>query len=225
MGNSEIWKPQVNHFKNHRRIIILDLRGHGQSDKPLGKYLITQFSKDLHSLMQNLNVEKAIIVGHSLGGMIALRFTLNHQDMVDKLILVDTTAKPSSTFRRRLLLSLSKILMDISYNLFLKRYLSRYSDLEDSDLKEALERLSKTPKHVTKSCFSAIARFDVTSELVNIRVPTLIIHGGKSSTPVILAEYINDHIPNAELHIIEGAGHASPKENPGEIWKAIEKFI
>jgi 3-oxoadipate enol-lactonase len=225
MGSSEIWKPQVSHFLNQRRIIIFDLRGHGQSDKPFGKYSITQFSTDLRLLMKNLGVEKAIIIGHSLGGMTALRFTLDHQDMVDKLVLIDTTAKSSFTFGRRLLLSLSKILMDVSYRSFLKTYVSRYSDLEDFDLEEAVERLSKTPKHVTKSCFSAIAGFDVTSELANIRVPTLIIHGGKSSTPVVLAEYMNEHIHSSELVIIEGAGHASPKENPNEIWEAIEKFI
>ena len=225
MGSSEIWKPQVDHFKNQRRVTILDLRGHGQSDKPLGKYSIAQFSDDLHSFMKNLDIEKAVIVGHSLGGMTALRFTLDHQDMVDKLILIDTTAKASSSFRTKLLLSLSKILMDVSHRSFLKIYLSRYSDLEDFDLEEAIAKLLKTPKYVTKSCFSTIAGFDVTSELANIRVPTLIIHGRESSTPLVLAEYMNEHIPQAELVIIEGAGHASPKENPDEIWKAIEKFI
>ena len=225
LGSSEIWKPQVSYFKNQRRIIILDLRGHGQSDKPRGKYSITQFSDDLHALMKNLDVEKAIIIGHSLGGMVALRFTLDYQDMVDKLVLIDSTAKPASSFGRRLLLSLSKSLMDISYRSFLKIYVSRYSDLEDLDLEEVVTRLLQTPKHITKSCFAAIAGFNVTSELAKIRVPTLIIHGGESSTPVVLAKYMNQHIPNAELIIIEGAGHASPKENPEKIWKAIEKFI
>lgn len=225
MGSSEIWKPQVDHFKNQRRITILDLRGHGKSDKPLGRYSITQFSNDLYSLMKHLHIEKAIIVGHSLGGMTALRFTLDYQDMVDKLILIDATAKPSFSFVTKLLLSLSKILMDVSYRSFLKIYISRYSDLEEFDLEEALARLLKTPKYVIKSCFTALAGFDVTSELANIRVPTLIIHGRESSTPLVLAEYMNENIPYAELVVIEGAGHASPKENPDEIWKAIEKFI
>lgn len=225
MGSSEIWRPQVDHFRSRRRVIILDLRGHGQSDKPRDRYSITQFSDDLHSLMKTLNTEKAIIVGHSLGGMVALRFALDHQDMVDKLVLIDTAAKPAFSAGTKLLLSLSKILMDVSYRSFLKTYISRYSDLKDFDLEEAVLKLMKTPRHVTKSCFSAIAGFDVTSELANIRVPTLIIHGRESSTPVVLAEYMNEHIPHAELVIIEGAGHAFPKENPDEIWKAIGRFI
>lgn len=201
------------------------MRGHGQSDKPRGKYSITQFSSDLRSLMKNLEVEKAIIVRYSLGGMIALRFALDYQGIVDKLVLIDTAARSFFTFRRRLLLSFSKLLMDISYRSFLKIYISRYSDLEDFDLEIAVRSLLKTPKYVTKSCFSAIAGFDVRSELANIRLPTLIIHGERSFMPVVLAEHMSEHIPNAEVVIIKGAGHASPKENPDEIWKAIENFI
>jgi len=53
MGNSECWKLQVDHFKNKRRIVIFDLRGHGQSDKPLGKYSIKQFSEEFFSFMKN----------------------------------------------------------------------------------------------------------------------------------------------------------------------------
>jgi len=116
--------------------------------------------------MKNLDIEKAIIVGYSLGGMTALRFTLDYQDMVDKLILIDTTAKSSFSLGRKLLLSLSKILMDVSYRSFLKIYISRYSDLEDFDLEEAVARLLKTPKYVTKSCFSAIAGFDARAHML-----------------------------------------------------------
>jgi len=227
MSSSELWNPQVDHFKDKRRIIILDLRGHGQSDKPLGRYSITQFSDDLYSLMKNRDIEKAIMGGHSLGGMTALRFTLDHQEIVEKLILIDTTAKSFFSFGTRLLLSISKILMDVSYKSFLKIYLSRtlQKGYSKSEREKALERVLQTPKHVTKSCWSAIEGFDVTSELANIRVPTLIIHGGESTTPLSLAKYMKEHIPNAELVIIEGAGHALPKEHPEEIWKAVEQFI
>ena len=112
--------------------------------------------------------------------------------------------------------------MNVSYCSFLRLYVSRYSDPEDFDFEEALARLAATPKYVTKSCFTALVGFEVTSELANIRAPTLIIHGRESSTPLVPAEYMNEHIPHAELVIIEGAGHTSPKENPDEIWKAIE---
>jgi 3-oxoadipate enol-lactonase len=225
MSNSEIWRPQVEHFQTQRRLILLDLRGHGQSDKPHGRYTIAQLSDDLYGLLNHLDIAQGIIVGHSLGGMTALRFTLDHQEMVDKLILIDATAQSAYSWKQRLLLSLSTILMDLSYRSFLKIYLARYADLEDFDMEETLGKLLETPKHVTKSCFSAIAGFDVTSELVNINVPTLIIHGSESSTPLVLAESMHEHIPHSEFVIIEGAGHASPKENPEEIWNAIGQFI
>jgi len=227
MSNSELWKPQVDHFKDHKRITILDLRGHGQSDKPVGRYSIKQFSEDLQLLMKNLEIEKAILAGHSMGGMTVLRFTLDHQEMVEKIILIDTTAKSSFSFRIELLLLISKILMSVSYKRFLRIYISRtlQKGYSKSELEKTLERVLKTPKHVTKSCWSAIEKFDVTPELANIRIPTLIIHGSESTTPLSLAKYMKEHIPNAELVIVEGAGHSTPKENPEEIWKAIERFI
>ncbi len=97
--------------------------------------------------------------------------------------------------------------MDVSYRSFLKLYVSRHSDLEDFDFEEAQVRLAATPKYVTKSCFTALVGFDVTSELANIRVPTLLIHGRESSTPLVPAEYVNEHVPHAELVIIDGVGH------------------
>jgi len=59
MSNVECWKPQVDRLKDKKRIIVFDLRGHGRSDKPLGKYSIKQFSEDLFSFMKNLEIEKA----------------------------------------------------------------------------------------------------------------------------------------------------------------------
>ena len=77
-----------------------------------------------------------------------------------------------------------------------------------------------------KSCFSAVKEFDVTSELGNIKVPTLIIHGSEDmQQPLSQAKYMKEHIPNAELVIIEGAGHATVRETPEKIWEAIEKFM
>lgn len=226
MGNSESWKPQVEHFRDKRRIVVFDLRGHGQSDKPPEKYSIKQFSEDLFSFMKNLEIEKAIIAGHSMGGMIALKFALDHQEMVERLILIDTAAKVS--FGRKLLLSISKFLMNISYESFVRRYISitLRKSYSQSELEKAQEKVLKTPKYVAKSCFAAIKDFDVTSELASIQVPTFIVHGSEDTQqPLSQAKYMKGHIPEAELVIIEGAGHAAVIESPEKIWEAIEQFI
>jgi pimeloyl-ACP methyl ester carboxylesterase len=228
MGNSKCWKPQAEHFKETRRVILFDLRGHGQSDKPRGKYSIRQFSEDLFAFMRSLEIERAIVAGHSMGGMVALRFTIDHQEMVDKLILLDTSAKPSFSFGRRLLLWVSIIAISISYETFVKLFITRSlsKSYSESFLKEALKTVLKTPKHVAKSCFSVIKDFDVTSELTDIQVPTLIIHGSEDTQqPLSQAKYLKENISTAELVVIEGAGHETVIEAPEKISEAIEEII
>ena len=89
MGSSELWKLQIDHFKDKRRIIVTDLRGYEKSSKLIEKYSIEKFSDDLYSLMNQLVIEKAILVGYSMGGMTTLRFTLNHQERVETHARVD----------------------------------------------------------------------------------------------------------------------------------------
>ena len=198
------WRPIVDYFRGERRMIVFDLRGHGQSDKPQGQYAIEQFSEDLFSLMKNLEVEKAIIIGYSMGGMIALRFVLDHQEMVDRLILISTRHRQLSLFVR----------------LFLPLWLSF-----------AVRKLhaNSPPKHVLKSQAHACAKFDVTSELPKIRMPTLIIHGseetGLTDLHVSQAKYMKEHIPNAELTILEGSKHRHVYDTPEKTREAIERFL
>ncbi len=150
--------PQIEHFKTKRRIIVFDLCGFGQSDKPREKYSMKTFSEDLISLLNNLGIRKAIIVGYSMGGMVALRFVLDHPEMVDKLILISTTASMQLPYWKRMLVPLW----------------ARFQ------MRELPANLIK-PRYVLSSCFSAVANFDVVSELPRIHVQTLIIHVKKNN--------------------------------------------
>jgi pimeloyl-ACP methyl ester carboxylesterase len=198
------WKPIVEHFRGDRRTIALDLRGHGQSDKPQGQYAIEELSEDFFSLMKTLEVEKAIVVGYSMGGMIALRFALDHQEMVERLILISTKHRRLSLFKR---------LVHPIWLSFAMRKLPA----------------SSPPKHVLRSHEYAGAKFDVTTDLQKIRVPTLIIHGSKETGLTDLhldqARYMKEHIPNAELIILEGSKHSHVYDTPERTAEAIEKFL
>lgn len=203
-GCSLIWKPQADHFKEERRVILFDLRGYGQSDKPRERYTIRRFSEDLFLFMKNLAIEKAIIVGYSMGGMIALRFVLDHQEMVERLILISTEARRVS-FMKRLLLPL--------WLNFSMRNLPSDS----------------TPKYVIRSITYSGSKIDVSTELAKIQVPTLIIHGseekGLTDVHVNEAKYMKENIPNSKLIIIEGAHHNHLAKMPEKTRQAIEKFI
>lgn len=227
ISNSEFWRNQIEYLKNKRRMIILDLRGHGRSDKPKEDYSIEKFSEDLNSFMNKMEIVKAILVGHSMGGMINLQFTLNHQEKVEKLILIDTVAKSVFSLRRKMLFFMSQIAFSISYEAFMRYYLTRMyrKNYPKVILEKTLEKVLKNPKYVVTSCYSSIKRFNVSQELARITIPTCIIHGGESFIPISQAKYIEKRIPNAYLVVIEGAGHATPREAPKKVNKILEQFI
>lgn len=226
ISNSEFWRNQVEYLKNTRRTIILDLRGHGRSDKPHKDYSINHFSEDLNSFMEKMGLAKAIWVGHSMGGMINLQFTLNHQEKVEKLILIDTVAKSTFSFRRKMLFFISQIGFSISYEAFMRYYLLRIyrKNYPKVILEKTWEHVLKNPRYVVTACYSAIKKFDVSKELSRITIPTYLIHGGESFIPLSQARYIENRIPNAYLVVIDGVGHASPREAPKKVNALLEKF-
>ncbi|MCK5625348.1 alpha/beta hydrolase [Candidatus Bathyarchaeota archaeon] len=227
ISSSEFWRNQVKKLKDKRRIIVLDLRGHGRSDKPHEEYSIKKFSEDLNSFMNKQGIVKSILVGHSMGGMITLQFTLDHQEKVEKLILIDTVAKAVFSIRRKMLFIFSQIAFSVAYESFMRYYLTRIyrKNYPKVILEKTLEKVLKNPKYVVKSCYSAVKRFNVSQELANITVPTCIIHGSESFIPLSQAKYLEKKIPNTYLMVIEGAGHATPRETPKKVNEAIEKFI
>ena len=84
------WESQVPEFSRSFQVIMLDLRGHGQSDKTEGPYTMQQFSDDLSCLLQSLGVASAHIVGISLGGGIAFQFAIDHPTQVKTLTIVNS---------------------------------------------------------------------------------------------------------------------------------------
>jgi len=121
-----------------------------------------------------------------MGGMTALRLSLDHQEMVEKLILTDTTLKSTYSFGRRLVFLISHIAMSIAYESFMKYYVSSVfrQDYPKAEIEKALDKVRKNPKYVVRSCFSTIQGFDILSELAYIQAPTLIIHSSQSLNPL-----------------------------------------
>ena len=83
------WQATIDYFKNHYRVVALDLPGCGKSEIVEGDYGLDFFARHIRGLLTELGIERASVAGHSLGGLISLHLVLNHPDMVDNLILVD----------------------------------------------------------------------------------------------------------------------------------------
>jgi len=97
-----MWNSQIDYFSKKHRVIAYDQRGHGKSDKPKKDYSIKTLSDDLYNFTQKLNVGKFTLVGHSMGGMTAMMFALDHPEQISKLVLVSTSAKTATSIRMML---------------------------------------------------------------------------------------------------------------------------
>jgi 3-oxoadipate enol-lactonase len=224
MCDCSVWNSQIEFFSKNYKVIAFDQRGHGKSDKPKANYSIETLLNDLHSLIQKLDFEKVILVGHSIGGMVALLFTLNHPDRVSKLTLVGASAK--MTFSGYIQLW---IMMHIfSYETFIRGMIDiLYYEPSEQVKKEAFDRAMKTPKFVTYNCVTEFMKnYDIRSQVSKIKVPTLIVVGGKDkATPVEMSQYLNKEIEGSKLQIIPDSKHMVMIDKPKELNGIMEEFI
>lgn len=224
MCDRSIWDYQIEFFSIKYKVITYDQRGHGKSDKPKADYSVQTLSDDLSFLIQELNLEKVILVGHSLGGMIALTFALNHPEKVSKLVLVGTCAKMTlSGF-----IQLWIMLHIFSYESFARGMIDfQYSEPSEQVKKKGFEIAMKTPKFAALKCFSEFMRnYDIRDSVCRIQAPTLIIVGEKdNATPVEMSQYLNKEIKGSKLQIISGSRHMVMIDKPNELNGYIEEFI
>jgi long-chain acyl-CoA synthetase len=108
-GQANQWRYQLDEFSNSNRVIAIDLRGHGQSDKPSGDYSMPQIIKDIEQVLSGLEVDgNFILVGHSFGGALATEFAILHPENVNHLILIATAGEFELNPFYRFLLNLPK---------------------------------------------------------------------------------------------------------------------
>jgi pimeloyl-ACP methyl ester carboxylesterase len=223
-----MFDPQVEALKTRYRCIAWDERGHGQTGDVTGPFTYWDSADDLAALLGSLGVERAVLAGMSQGGFLSLRAALAHPDMVSGLILIDTQAGAENP--------------DLLpyYQQLLERWLTDGMDDELAATIEAIilgqgyadaERWKSSWRQLhldsVKQVFATLAeRDDISQRLTEIRVPALVIHGAQDiAIGVDRAEALAAGLPDAQLVLIEGAGHASNLTHPDQTNPHIERFL
>jgi pimeloyl-ACP methyl ester carboxylesterase len=223
LDDCTVWNPQVEPLTKKHMVISYDHRGHGRSDKPDYVYSVKTLANDLHALMQELDVGKSVVVGHSLGGMTALTFSLNHPDKVSRLVIVGTTAKTP------FLMSAQAVLRYIiPYRTFVQlAQKSGYYKPSDQLISNSLDMAMNVPKYAAYSCLREFTRnYDLRHKVSKIEVPTLIVVGEKDkNTPMAASQYLNEQIGDSILRIIPDCGHEVMVEKPTEFSQVLGEFI
>ena len=235
-GSTLDWESQVAAFSNQYRVIAVDHRGHGKSEAPSSEedYSIPIFSEDVYALLSKLGVDRWCLVGHSMGGFMALQFVLDHPELVKALVLVDTSSGDFETPPGYA--ELRAKLDEIARNEGLGAAFEY--DAENNPMR--IERFQKHPElrevarqkvmNTSVDGYIYVARTfkkwqPVTERLHEIDVPTLIFWG-EEDTPFLKASHLmKDSIKDAELIRVPGVGHSPHEEAPDRFNEALSNFL
>ncbi len=223
------WEPQKTFFEKEYQVILCDVRGHGQSDKPRGRYTVVQFAQDLAALLDHLSISAAHIVGISMGGMIAFQLAVLRPDLVKSLVIVNSGPElVVSTFKDRLgvwqrflivrLLGMRRMGEVLSERLFPKP--------QHKGIREMfIQRWSENDPRAYRAAMSALIGWSVADRLDTISCPTLFIASDQDYTPLAMKEKYVARMANAEMAVIKDARHAVTMERPQEFNDVLADFL
>lgn len=230
--NQTMWDEQVAALSPHGRAITLDLRGFGNSEVAAGPSAMAQMAADVRGLMAALDIKRATLVGLSMGGYVALAFYRAYPDAVRALVLADTRASADShEARARRMQSAEKAERDGASAIaddMVPLLLGRSTLESRPDIQARVRAMieANSPHGIAAAQRGMAARRDSIYLLIAIDFPTLILVGAEDMlTRVAEAEGLRDGIHQAELRVIEGAGHLSNLEQPHEFNAALIDFI
>ncbi|MEV5936987.1 alpha/beta fold hydrolase [Streptomyces sp. NPDC052079] len=217
------WDHQMAHFAAHRRVIRLDLRGHGESSGS-GARTIEVLARDVIALLDHLGVDRFVPVGHSMGGMTAQLLALAHPARVERLVLVNSIGRMTYSRSRGLLMAAST---RVPFRLFVAANIQRAfaPGHPRQEIKEYIRASAATPREVVMTLYSAMRAFDVLHRVREIRVPTLMVHGYHDiQLPAHQMLRMAKDYQDAEIRILD-AGHELPVEKPAELTAALDRFL
>lgn len=230
--NRSMWRDQVEELRQHHRVIVPDLRGHGESAVTPVPATMQNMAGDVASLLETLNVSRATIGGLSMGGYVALAFYRLFPLRVRSLVLADTRSPGDSEeakqAREQQAEKALKEGMEGIADALLPKLLAPETVAKRPDVVKRLRDIMvETDSEGAAAALRGMAqRQDQTSFLSRIIAPTLIIVGSADAlTPVADAELLHREIGGSRLHIIEGAGHVSNMDRPEEFNRALTKFL
>jgi pimeloyl-ACP methyl ester carboxylesterase len=231
--NTKMWDDQFETFAKRFKVICYDIRGFGKSALPaIGKEY--SHTKDLKALLNQLGINHAYLIGLSMGGNIALDFTIEYAEMTKALILVDSTLEGFQDW--------SKTRLEFIKSIYKEAKEKGVKAAKDVQLKDALLKPALEKPNVALRLKQMVSDYSgwhfvnidpsrsldppAMERLQEIQVPTLIIVGERSLPEFHrIADILNREIQNSKRVTLKGAGHLSCMETPKEFNEAVLSFL
>jgi pimeloyl-ACP methyl ester carboxylesterase len=250
---TDLWHYQLSGIGGHR-CVFFDLRGHGLSE-PKGdrQFSIGALADDLRSVIEDSGLKEVVLVGHSIGGMVALELCAAHPDLVDSvvkgLVLANTTSSPATETTvggaalaraERFLRNPLDVLSTHHQRVDRLRQVIRPTDqiflavsfaafgpnASARQIDFASDMLAETSGHVLFDLVRSYGDYDVREHLGDINIPALVIAGSHDRITVLNAsEELAELLPKAELTVLQRCGHMSMLERHQDFNTMLERFL
>lgn len=228
-GNSTNWAFNIAPLAQKFRVVVPDQIGFGKSDKPLINYRVATYVDFLDAFLKELKIERASLVGNSMGGWIAALYALAHPDKVERIVLADAAgfSLPGLDLQQMLVLNpstregMKELVSRVFYN---KQFFMADSFIDAS----MAARINAGDGYTIRSLTESILRREdfLDNSLSAIKQPVLVIWGREDGLlPLADGQRFQKEIPGAELVIFDQCGHVPQVEKSGEFNAAVLKFL
>ena len=230
--NRTLWNEQVSALSNSYRVIVPDLRGHGESDASPGAASMNRMAQDVAALLDHLEIHRAVVGGLSMGGYVALAFYKQFPSRVRALVLADTRAQADTeegkvTRHQQAEKALAEGMAGIADSMLPKLLTPDTVSKRPEVVKRVRDMMLKTkPEGAAGALLGMAERDDQTSLLSQISCPALILVGQEDQiTPVKDSEKMHREIAGSRLVVIENAAHVSNLERTEQFNEELTRFL
>ena len=226
--SSRVWTILAPWLAGHR-LLIPDQRGHGASSAPRCCYSMSDFTEDARLFLDAMHVERAAVVGHSLGSMVAQTFAAEHPERVTRIVLIGSTALVPVRRGDWIWTQVMALREPIASNTeFLRLWGpgSSPTPVDPALVRHYEPEIAATPPHVWRAVVRGLAEIPAGRLAADVRAPVQILSGGRDE--LFTAEHhaaLVTAYPGAEAHVFPALGHNLILERPGEVGPVLARFL
>lgn len=231
-ANRFIWQSQLFAFARTHRVIVLDQRGHGLSSRPTTGYGVDELSRDLLCVLDAAGVDRAILVGNSVGGMVAVQTALEAGERVSALMIVSSATNlaplvPAAVFEAY------EARFEAAWAYMSQGSTSARTKRERPEVIAYLDAVWRVPETFQSHVFlesmrdpNGVFHWNAEDRLGSIQVPTMVLGGEEDQTmPLAATRLLAERIPNARFKAIPEVGHYYEIERPADFNEDLRAFL
>lgn len=226
--NLSMWDEVATSLSEYYRVVRYDQRGHGRSDAPSGMYSIELLAEDLLALMDMLGIEKATLVGISMGGMTVLSTGKKYPDRIEKLVVCDCGPAASPASAAQWQDRIKKVSQDGMASI-VEETIGRWFTPEALAapipvVEKVADMVRTTPAAGFIGCAGALSMFDLRSRLEDLKIQSLFV-AGEHDAVIGGTKQLHEMVPNSQFRAIPNAGHLCNLENPEAFLAVLKDFL